>query len=66
MKHRLDLELVAQGFFETQDEAARAVMAGEVSTSDRRLEHPGEQVKDGIELHVKGRSSYVSRGGLKL
>ena len=66
MKRRLDLELVAQGFFETQDQAARAVMAGEVSTSDRRFEHPGDQVKEGIPLHVRGRSSYVSRGGLKL
>ena len=44
----------------------RAVMAGDVSTLDRRLTAPGEQVKPGIELHVRGRSRYVSRGGLKL
>ena len=66
MKRRLDEELVAQGLFATKDEASRAVMAGEVSTSDRRLEHAGEQVEPGIELHVKGRNTYVSRGGLKL
>lgn len=44
----------------------RAVLAGEVSTSDRRLTHPGEQVACGIELHVRGRHAYASRGGLKL
>lgn len=44
----------------------RAVMAGEVSTTDRRLTAPGEQVAPGIELHVRGRIPYVSRGGLKL
>lgn len=65
-RQRLDDELVDQGFFSTRDEAMRAVLAGEVSTSDRRLTSPGEQVLHGIELHVRGRSPYVSRGGLKL
>ena len=41
-------------------------MVGDVSTSDRRLTAPGEQVRPGIALHVRGRSRYVSRGGLKL
>ena len=41
-------------------------MAGEVSTTDGRLTTPGEQVAPGIELHVRGRIPYVSRGGLKL
>ena len=41
-------------------------MAGDVSTTDRRLTSPGEQVRPGIELHVRGRSRFVSRGGLKL
>ncbi len=63
---RLDNELVAQGLFPTQEAAARAVMAGDVSTSNRRLEHPGEQVRAGIELHVREQARYVSRGGLKL
>lgn len=65
-RRRLDEELVEQGFFATKDEASRAVMAGEVSTSGRRLEYAGEQVKPGIELHVRGRAKFVSRGGLKL
>ena len=65
-RHRLDAELVDQGLFPTADEAMRAVMAGEVSTDGRRLTSPGEQVLPGIPLHVRGRGSYVSRGGLKL
>ena len=65
-RRRLDAELVEQGFFSSAGEAMRAVMAGDVSTTDRRLTAPGEQVRPGIELHVRGRSPYVSRGGLKL
>ena len=65
-RQRLDDELVEQGFFASRDEALRAIMAGEVSTSDRRLTSAGEKVERGLPLHVKGRLSYVSRGGLKL
>ena len=63
---RLDEELVRQGLFPDVDSAYRSVLAGEVSTTSRRLDSPGEQVAPGIELHVRGRRSYVSRGGTKL
>ena len=65
-KPRLDEELVTQGFFATSDEARRAVMAGEVSGESERFTSPGQRVKPGIFLHVKGRKQFVSRGGLKL
>lgn len=65
-KRRLDEELVEQGFFASKDEALRAVMAGEVSTSGRRLTSAGERVAVGLPLHVKGHGAFVSRGGLKL
>lgn len=65
-RQRLDQELVDQGFFSTTKDAMRAILAGEVSTSDRRMTSAGEQVRQGIELHVRGRLPYVSRGGLKL
>lgn len=55
-----------QGFFGSREDALRAVLAGEVSTSDRRLTSAGEQVERGIPLHVRGQMPYVSRGGLKL
>lgn len=63
---RLDAELVAQGYCQTADEAARCVMAGMVSSCGERLSTPGMQVKPGVELHVKGARPYVSRGGVKL
>ena len=63
---RLDAELVAQGLFRTTDDAMRAVLAGDVSTAGRRLDSPGEQVRPGIELHVRGHLPYVGRGALKL
>lgn len=65
-KHRLDEELVSQGFFSTREEALRAVLAGEVSTQNRRMDSPGEPVEPGVFLHVRGKKSYVSRGGLKI
>ena len=63
---RLDDELVRRGFFRDRDEAMRSVMAGEVSGGGRRFASAGELVKRGVELHVRGRVPYVSRGGLKL
>ncbi len=66
MKPRLDEELVAQGFFDTTQQAAAAVMAGDVSTNSERLVHPGARVKPGLFLHVKKKINFVSRGGLKL
>lgn len=65
-RKRLDAVLFERGIFPTKDAAMRAVMAGDVSTKDRRLEKPGELVAEDIELHVKGQKAYASRGGLKL
>ena len=74
VKRRLDAELVEQGYFSDVREAERAVMAGLVSSAGERLTKPGQQVKAGVALHVKGSrkqsaqglGTYVSRGGLKL
>lgn len=65
-KQRLDTILVEQGFFATRDEALRSVLAGLVSTTDRKLDKAGEMLPPDIKLHVKGQKSYASRGGLKL
>ena len=65
-KRRLDEDLVDQGFFRTRDEAMRAVLAGDVSGRGERYASAGMQVRPGCELHVRGMSPYVSRGGLKL
>lgn len=63
---RLDDELVAHGICQDKADALRTLMAGLVSARGERLTSPGQLVVPGIELHVKGRSAYVGRGGLKL
>ena len=65
-KRRLDDELVRQGLFPDTKTALCSILAGDVSTHDRRLSFAGEPVEEGIFLHVKGKTPYVSRGGLKL
>ncbi|MBY4798086.1 TlyA family RNA methyltransferase [Collinsella sp. AGMB00827] len=65
-RSRLDDELVAQGFCANRDEALRLLMAGLVSASGERLEHPGMRVEQGLALHVRGKKPYVGRGGIKL
>lgn len=57
---------MSQGFFRSADDAMRSVLAGDVSGSGRRFTSPGQQVRQGEELHVRGHAPYVSRGGLKL
>lgn len=58
--------LVAQGFFESADEARRWVMAGQVLVDDRRVDKPGTPVPVDATLRVRGRRRYASRGGYKL
>lgn len=63
---RLDDELVQQGICADRADALRLLMAGAVSSGGERLTSPGQRVAPGLPLHVKGRKSYVGRGGLKL
>lgn len=65
-KRRLDLELVERGFFETQHEAQRAVMAGLVHDESSQLTKAGMQISPDHHLSVKGKQAFVSRGGHKL
>lgn len=63
---RLDEELIAQGICADRADALRMLMAGLVSSGGERLTSPGQKVRPGLPLHVKGRIPYVGRGGLKL
>jgi 23S rRNA (cytidine1920-2'-O)/16S rRNA (cytidine1409-2'-O)-methyltransferase len=65
-RRRLDVELASRGLFPDVDSAMRAVLAGDISTEGRRLDHPGEQVGSDTVLHVRAHDRYVSRGGEKL
>lgn len=69
MKQRIDLWLVDQGYFQSREQAQRAIMAGEVAFNGKRIEKAGQMVEVGGpgEITVAGpESSYVSRGGYKL
>lgn len=66
MKIRLDQLLVERGLAPSRSAAAAMVMAGEVSADGRKLEKPGMQVANDLELVLKQKRRYVSRGGDKL
>jgi 23S rRNA (cytidine1920-2'-O)/16S rRNA (cytidine1409-2'-O)-methyltransferase len=61
-KKRVDVLLVEQGLAESRTQAQALVMAGLVPGFDK----PGTQVDESVELTVKGKQPYVSRGGEKL
>ena len=61
-KKRVDVLLVERGLAESRTQAQALVMAGLVPGYDK----PGTQVDEGVELTVKGKQPYVSRGGEKL
>ena len=66
-KLRLDQLLVERGLAESRNKAQGLIMAGKVYSETRRLDKPGQQVRDDIALEVKGQDHpWVSRGGLKL
>lgn len=65
-KVRLDDEMISQGICVDRADALRLLMAGLVSSGGERLSSPGQKVLPGLDLHVKGHSAYVGRGGLKL
>ena len=66
-KERIDVLLTQQGFFESRENAKRAIMAGLVLADQERIDKPGEKVSVEALLSVKGTvNPYVSRGGFKL
>lgn len=67
-KQRLDTLLAERGLFSSRSRAAASVMAGEITLGPerRRASKPGEMVAPDVEIDVRERPSYVSRGGMKL
>lgn len=67
-KERVDTLAVAQGLFDSREQAKRSVMAGEIyDQNNQRLDKPGVKIPGDTQLQIKGRKiPYVSRGGLKL
>ena len=68
MKKRLDLILVDRNYFETREKAKREIMVGNVIVNYKVETKPGTHFRDDekLQIKVKDRLKYVSRGGLKL
>ena len=68
MKKRLDLILVDRNYFETREKAKREIMVGNVIVNDKVETKPGTHFRkeEKLQIKVKDRLKYVSRGGLKL
>lgn len=67
-KIRLDALLARRRLFESRSQAARSVLAGEVrlGRGAETAAKPGMLVEDDVEVTLRERPRYVSRGGLKL
>ena len=65
-KKRLDASLVERGFFPTVDQAARAVMAGQVYIKGQPVSKPGTPMLPDADISLAAREKYVGRGGFKL
>lgn len=65
-KKRLDAALVERGFFETLDQASRAVMAGQVYIKGQPVTKAGTPVALDADISLAAREKYVGRGGFKL
>jgi 23S rRNA (cytidine1920-2'-O)/16S rRNA (cytidine1409-2'-O)-methyltransferase len=65
-KSRLDQLLVGRGFFQSREQARRAILAGNVSVGTRIAAKPSELLDEQTEIAVKPTRKYVGRGALKL
>jgi 23S rRNA (cytidine1920-2'-O)/16S rRNA (cytidine1409-2'-O)-methyltransferase len=65
-KERLDLLLVERGLVQSQQQAQRLIMAGQVFAGDQLVDKPGTRVPVTAQIRIKEVPPYVSRGGIKL
>ena len=65
-KIRADLLLVERGLAESRERAQALIMEGVVFTHSGRVAKSGALLNGDVELDVRGRLPYVSRGGVKL
>src|SRR3954470_15221882 len=65
-KMRLDELLLARGLAESRAQAKALIMSGRVLRGTERLDKPGKEFLDNIELTVEQPPRFVSRGGEKL
>ena len=65
-KIRADLLLVQRGLAESRERAQALIMAGVVFSPAGRVAKSGALLAPEVEVEVRGRLPYVSRGGIKL
>lgn len=65
-KTRLDQLLVQRELADSREQAQRLIRAGMVSVGEQVASKPGHQFKDDVEIVLKQKEKYVSRGGLKI
>ena len=65
-KTRADLLLVERGLAESRERAQALIMGGMVFIPSGRVAKPSTLLSNDIEVEVRGRLPYVSRGGVKL
>jgi 23S rRNA (cytidine1920-2'-O)/16S rRNA (cytidine1409-2'-O)-methyltransferase len=63
---RADALLVARGLAASRAQAQALIMAGAITSGDRRVDKPGALLDAGAPLAVAARPRFVSRGGDKL
>ncbi|HEY8579875.1 MAG TPA: S4 domain-containing protein, partial [Beijerinckiaceae bacterium] len=63
---RIDLALVARGFFESRARAREAIEAGLVRVDGRPVRKPSETVAADAAIEAEAPHPWVSRAGLKL
>jgi 23S rRNA (cytidine1920-2'-O)/16S rRNA (cytidine1409-2'-O)-methyltransferase len=66
VKRRLDEILVARGLAQSRTQARALIMSGRVLSGTERLDKPGRQFAEEVELLVREPPRFVSRGGEKL
>ena len=63
---RLDLSLVARGYFQSRELAQRAIMAGEVRVGDAIVDKASAKVTADAPIFIREAPAFVGRGGVKM
>ena len=66
MKKRLDELLVERGLFPSQNRAKAEILEGNVFVDGQLIDKAGKKVREDVEIRLKKKSPYVSRGAYKL
>jgi 23S rRNA (cytidine1920-2'-O)/16S rRNA (cytidine1409-2'-O)-methyltransferase len=65
-KVRADELAVQQGLAESRSKAKALIVAGDVRSGDRLIQKPAELLDPDLQLELRAKLPFVSRGGLKL